>query len=115
MQGLTFIKNCLFRLLAFVLLAVSAGFVVVPESNPYSADKTFVKSHAPADNFVLVLTADDKEDRDEDSAVDVQLSPDFSVEFVSLIAFTDGCNSNVKPLSKKVCHQVYIVHQQLLI
>jgi len=114
MQRLKFIKTCLFRLLAFVLLAVSAGFVVVPESNPYSADKTFVKSHAP-DNFVLVLTADDKEDADEDGAIDVQLSHNFSEEFISLVAFTNGYKPKVKPLSKKKSHQVYIVHRQLLI
>lgn len=115
MQQLKFIKTSLFRLSAFVLLAVSVGFVVVPESNPYSPDKTFVKSHALADNFVLVLTADDKEDRDEDGAMDVQLSPDFSAEFISLVSFTDACKSNVKPVSKKISRQGYIFHRQLLI
>jgi hypothetical protein len=114
MQGLTLIKNCLFRFLAFVLLAVSAGFVVLPESNPYSIDKTFVKSHAP-DNFVLVLTADDKEDRDEDGTIDIQLSPDFSVEFISLVSFTDSCKSNIRPSLKKKSYQAYIVYRQLLI
>ena len=114
MQGLTFIKTCLFRSLAFVLLAVSAGFVM-PDSNPYSADKTFVKAHAPADNFVLLLTADDKEDIDEDGAMDVQLSHDFSAELVLHIAYADGCKTNMRPLSKLNNHQAYIFHRQLLI
>jgi len=114
MQGLTLIKTCLFRSLAIILLAVSAGFVM-PDSNPYSADKTFVKAHAPADNFVLLLTADDKEDIDEDGAMDVQLSHDFFSELVLLVAYVDGCKANVKPLSKMSNHQAYIFHRQLLI
>jgi len=114
MQGLTFIKTCLFRSLAIVLLAVSAGFVI-PDSNLYSANKTFVKAHTPADNFVLLLTADDKEDIDEDGAIGVQLSHDFSAELVLLVAYADGCKANVKPLSKRSNHQAYIFHRQLLI
>jgi len=114
MQQHKFIKTCLFRLLAFVLLAVSAGFVVASESNPYSADKTFVKTHVP-NNFVLVLTVDDKDDLDEDGTLDVQLPCDFSREFISLVAFTDGYKIEVKPLSKNKNRQFYIVHRQLLI
>jgi len=116
MQGLALIKTYLFRFLAFVLLALSAGFIVVPESNPFSADKTFVKAHAPtADSFGALLKADDKEDMDEDGALDVQLSHDFSAEFISSVAHTDEYKIQTRPLSKKNSYQVYLVHRQLLI
>jgi hypothetical protein len=116
MQRSVYIKTYLFRFLAFVLLALSIGFVVVPESNFFSVDKTFVKAHAPtADSFGALLKADDKEDLDEDGAVDVQLSHNFSVELISWVAFSDGYKIQTKPLSKKNTHQVYLVHRQLLI
>jgi hypothetical protein len=115
MQGVTFLKTCLFRLLAMLLLAVSAGFVVVPDSNPYSADKTFVKQHSPADSFVLMLTADDKEDLDEDGTIGVQLAPEFSAEFISLVTFANSCKAKARPIVKMNTSQAYIFHRQLLI
>jgi hypothetical protein len=116
MQGRTLMQTCLFRLLAVVLLAISAGFVVLPESNPYSADKTFVKSHAPAtDSFASMLRADDKEDVDEDQAMDVQLLADFSTEFISLVGCEEYCKIKVRPIGKMNYHQAYIRHRQLLI
>jgi len=115
MQGLTFIKTYLFRLLALVLLAVSAGLVVVPESNSYSADRTIVKSHVPTESFVLVLTEDDKEDIDEDGAIYVPLSPEFSTELVTLVAFLGDGTISTKPFSKVSNLDAYIFHRQLLI
>ncbi|HEV8512131.1 MAG TPA: hypothetical protein VGQ59_02580 [Cyclobacteriaceae bacterium] len=116
MRRLAYIKTYLFRFLAIVLLALSAGFIVAPESNPYSTDKTFVKAHAPtADNFGAFLKADDKEDMDEDGTLGVQLSHDFSVELISWVAFTDDYKIQAKPLSKRNSQQFYLVHRQLLI
>jgi hypothetical protein len=102
--------------IAFILLAVMAWAVLIPESNVYSVDKTFIKSHTPAnDNFALVLTADDKEDNDEDGTMDLQLSPDFSIELISLATFSRVCKIKVSPMSKMNDHQVYIFHRQLLL
>ena len=116
MPGRTLIKTSLFRLLAIILLAISAGFVILPESNLYSVDKTFVKSHTPvADNLAWVLAADDKEDIDEDGAVDVQLSSEFSAELISFVSFTDGSKANTRPKVKTKNHHVYLFHRQLLI
>lgn len=116
MQGLTFIKTCLFRLLAAVLLAVSAGFVILPESNVYSFDKTFIKSHAPlADNYMLVLAADDKEDLDEDGSIDIQLSPVHFSGSMQFVSFDKGDKAKVSPLTKMKSNRVYILHRQLLI
>ena len=116
MQRRTRIKTCLFRLLAIVLLAISAGFVVLPESNIYSIDKTFVKSHTPAaDNFALMFTADDKEDIDEDGAMDIQLSADFSTALTAFVTIAEGSKIKVRPIAKMNHHQVYIFHRQLLI
>lgn len=116
MQGLAYIKTYLFRFLAIVLLALSVGFVVAPESNPFSANKTFVKAHAPtADSFGVLLKADDKEDMDEDGALDVHFFHDFSVELISSVAFTQDYKIQAGPLSKKNNQQVYLFHRQLLI
>jgi hypothetical protein len=110
-----FIKTCLFRSLAIFLLALSTGFVIVPDSNPFSADKTFVKAHAPSDNFVISIKGDDKEDLDEDGVIQVHLSSDFSMEFISWVTLTDDYKPQVKPLAKKYRHHVYLVHRQFLI
>ena len=116
MQTRTLIKTCLFRLLAIILLAISVGFVVLPEFNLYFVDKTFVKSHTPAtDNFALMLTADDKEDIDEDGAMDIQLSADFSTTLTAFVTFVEGSKIKVRPITKMNNHQVYIFHRQLLI
>jgi hypothetical protein len=116
MQGFAYIKTYLLRFLALILLVLSAGFVVAPESSLFSADKTFVKAHAPtADSFIVLLKADDKEDVDEDGAMDVQLSHDLPIEFISWMVFADDYKIKAKPLSKKSIHQVYLVHRQLLI
>lgn len=99
-----------------MLLAVMAWAVLTPEANVYSFDKTFIKSHTPAtDSFALALTADDKEDNDEDGTVDIQLSPALSVEWISLATFSRACKIKGIPLSKKNDHQVYIFHRQLRI
>ena len=116
MQRRTVIQTCLFRLLATALLVISAGFVVLPESNPYSADKTFVKSHTPAaDNFASILRADDKEDRNEDQAFDVQLTTDFSAEFTAMVGHLEDCKIKARPIGKMYYDLTYILHRQLLI
>jgi|GEM_PF-3143826 len=116
MQIRTLTKTSFFRLLTIALLAMSAGFVVLPESNLYSVDKTFVKSHVPAaDNFALILTADDKEDMEEDGTVDAQFSADFFAEFVSFVIFLDRCDANGRPTAKMNNHPTFIFHRQLLI
>jgi hypothetical protein len=116
MQRLTFIKTCLFRLLAIILLAVSAGFVILPESSIYSSDRTFIKSHAPlADNYMLVLTSDDKEDLDEDGSVDIQFSPLLFNGSMDFVSFDESDKARVKPLTKMKLNQAYILHRQLLI
>jgi len=45
MQRLTLLKTFVFRSIAFILLAVTAWVVVTPETNVYSVEKTFIKSH----------------------------------------------------------------------
>ena len=114
MHRLTLVKNHVFRTTALVLLAAMAWAVLIPESNLYSIDKTFIKPHTlAADNFALVLAADDKEDNDE--AIDLQFSADFSIELPSLSNVSGVCKIKVSPTAKMIDHQVYISHRQLLI
>jgi hypothetical protein len=113
MQGLDFLKTIFFRLLATVLLTLCTGLVFVPESSTFSADKTFVKAHAPADNFVI--KADDREGVDEDRAIDVQSSADFSTEGSPWVAFGIVYRIGARPLPKLINQPVYLVHRKLQI
>ncbi len=116
MQRPNFIKTCLFRLLAFVLLAASIGFVLVPDYNVYSFDKTFIRSHAPtADNYLLALTSDDKEDLDEDRTVDTPVSLGLSAGLISFISFGHDFKDKAKSVDRIKINQAYIFHRQLLI
>jgi hypothetical protein len=116
MPGLTFIKTCLFRLLAVTLLAVSAGLFVLPESSPYSANKTFIKSPVPtADSFALATRGDDKEDIDEDGMMDAQMTTEFSSGLISWVQFGDGEKGKKQPIVKYKQRQTYILHRQMLI
>jgi len=116
MHRLIFTKTRIFRVIGLILLAVMTWAVLIPESNAYSVDKTYIKSHTPsADNFALVLAADDKEDNDEDGTMDFQLSPDFSIELISLATFSGAGKIRISPMSKMKDCQVYIFHRQLLI
>ena len=90
--------------------------VLVSESNVYSAGRTFIKSHAHAsDNYMLVLTSDDKEDLDEDGSVDIEVSPDFLMWVTSVVSSGENTKAMTKPLVKMNACQAYIFHRQLLI
>jgi hypothetical protein len=116
MPRLALIKALFFRLAACVLLAVSVGFVVVPEPTVYSTGRTFIKSHIPsADSYMLVLNSDDREDLDEDGYIDVQVSPLYFEGLITFVSF-----GNDKTLTKPTervnnVRETYIIHRQLLI
>ena len=110
------IKSHVSRLTAVVLLAVSAGFIILPDSSTYSTGETFIKSHAPvSDNYPGIVAADDKEDIDEDGAIDFQISINYPSEFDSYI-LVDGTYRHKAGLSSvKLPTQFYLVNRQLLI
>ena len=116
MQRLTLLKTFVFRSIAFILLAVTAWVVVTPETNVYSVDKTFIKSHTnSAESTMLALTADDKEDLDEDGSMDIPVSPAITNCLTSLISFMKYSKANARPLAKMNSSQAYLLHRQLLI
>jgi hypothetical protein len=116
MQGRTFLKTYLFRGVAILLLAVTAGIVILPESDIYADGKTFVKSPAPVkDNFALAFTADDIEDADDEGSTDTPISPALEAGTVAFISWAEGPKPLLKSWKKKRAYQVYLFHQQLLI
>jgi hypothetical protein len=62
-----------------------------------------------------MLTADDKEDIDEDGAMDIQLSADFSTALTAFVTIAEGGKIKVRPVAKMNHQLVYIYHRQLLI
>lgn len=116
MQRLTLIRTYIFRSMAIVLLAVTASVVVTPEPNVYSVDKTFIKSHSPcAESTLLALTADDREDLDEEGSIDIQESQAISGGLTSFISFVRYPKAKVMPFTKMNSGQTYLLHRQLLI
>ncbi len=103
----------MFRALAYALLVVSAVFVALPEGNIYSVDKTFIKSHMPAsDNFAL---ADDKEDVNEDGAINFQFAASFYAGSFLFVSADDRSIASARLLKNSYADQVYLLHRQLLL
>lgn len=116
MLNLNFIKVFLFRFVACALLALSIGSVMICESNVCAADMTFVKSHSPAsDNHLLALSADDKEDIDEDNCVELPSSSGLIHEIFSFTYTVESFKNSFTHKAANVKCQVYLRHRQLLI
>jgi hypothetical protein len=110
------IKIFLFRFVASVLLVLSLGFVMCSESNVCAMDETFVKSHSPvSDNYVLALSVDDKEDMDEDNAIDLPVSAGMIGEAVSIYLVSKSFYTSLNERPDNAMGQVYLRHRQLLI
>jgi hypothetical protein len=112
----TFIKVSLFRFVASVLLALSIGSVMICESNVCAVDRTFVKSHSPvSDNHLLALSADDKEDTDEDNSVELPSSSGLIHEILSFTYTGESFSTSSAHCPANLKRQVYLRHRQLLI
>ncbi|MBS1505395.1 MAG: hypothetical protein JSS79_02005 [Bacteroidetes bacterium] len=116
MSNLNFIKVSLFRFVAGALLALSVSSVMMCESNVCAVNRIFVKSHSPvSDNYLLALSADDKEDIDDDNSVEL---PEYSGLIHALPSLID-VGESVQPSRSREASvikcQVYLWHRQLLI
>lgn len=116
MFNLDFIKVSLFRFVASALLALSIGSVMICESNVCAADRTFVKSHSPvSDNHLLALSADDKEDIDDDNSVALPASSGLASEIFSYSCVRESFGNTPTRREAIVPCQAYLRHRQLLI
>jgi len=113
--GYLSLKTLLLRALTYILLIFCLGTLLNPESNPSSADETFLKTKTPGSDFAVTIFADDKEDFCEDGSMHA-LVPGTAFRGLFFIspAVTDVQFSKI---STKIHHpaEVYLLLGQFLI